>query len=155
MTQLKNEQLLRVILQRTAINGQQAHEKMLDIVHHQGNAQENQTRCRSTSRRGCYEADRQRQVLSTRGNWNLHVLLSVMQRAALFRSSLTTSLDGKLVLPSDPPIPPRHAQSRAIKAHVYTESCISTFTHALFTVAKRVKTTHMSISYIQIKEIIM
>ena len=42
------------------------------------------------------EGDRQEQVLSVWGNWNLHVLLLVIESAAIFKYTLRTSLDGKL-----------------------------------------------------------
>lgn len=42
------------------------------------------------------EGDRQEQVLSMWGNWNLYVLLLVIESAAIFKYTLTTSIDGKL-----------------------------------------------------------
>lgn len=92
------------------------------------------------------EGDRQEQVLSVWGNWNLHVLLLVIESAAIFKYTLTTSLDGKL----------RHHLTQSFHTNIVVKRKTSVCLRRLFQIDiytciiysnKEVETPRISINY--------
>ena len=127
----------QTFLQRRHTDGQQTHEKMLNITHYQRNANQNHNEVPlHASQDGCYPKVYKQQMLETvwrKGN-SLTLLVGMQTSIAAMENSVEILKKLEIELPYDPAIPLLGIHTEETRSE--RDTCTPMFIAALFIIAR-------------------